>query len=698
MSQIQFDYPYSYLILCGFLALGLSLFLYYRDSRWKEKPSYIPIGLGIVRTILFFILSILLLSPFLTYFDERTESPLLIFAVDNSESIQLTPEETLNEFRNTIDQWPEPFQSYDMEMLTIGSDVQQLDSLTFTDQQTNLSDLFNFVNEQYAGRTIGGLILASDGLYNIGLNPIYAQQSEDYPIYAIGLGDTTIRQDAKLKQVFHNEIAYLGDRFMVQADVEALEMNGLRSKIQLLRKRNNQFQVIQEKEVVYQDANFFSTTEFLIDAEEKGLQQYRVRVLPLTQEVSVQNNTKDFYIDIIDGRQKILVAAAQPHPDISALRQILDQYGNYEVELKLLKTESKKLNPDNYDLLILHQLPSKEVDRKLQNQLLNSKQPKLFIVGRETDIRQFNKAQKLLKVEPMNGQFNVVDAAFHNNFNAFQLDKELTVSIENYPPLEALFAKFKSTGRLNTLYYQQIGDLVTEYPLLSVGEEQNVRMGFICAEGIWRWRLYDYIEDQEHDALNILLDQVIKYLSIKEDRRQFKVRPAAQLFDENESVQFRAELFNDSYEPVNDADVSMSIIDENNKEYSFLFSRVNGFYSLNAGFLPPGNYRYTAESTRNGETYRAKGSFSVEKIQLEQYQTQANTEILQTIAAQSGGKFLRVADLPDLQSIIDQSSGMKDVLYTTARTKGFIDLKWVFWIIFLLLSIEWVSRRIAGTY
>lgn len=698
MGNLQLEYSTGFIILCGLFALGLSLFLYFKDTRWKDKAGYIPIALGFIRFLATFLLSFLLLSPYLTYFDQRTESPLLILAVDNSESIQLTSEATLEKFKLAVDQWESRFSNYELEILSIGEKVRPIDSLSFDEQQTNLSALQDFIDNQYAGRTVGALVMASDGLYNVGQNPMYSSSQFAYPIYTIGLGDSTKRRDALIKQIFHNDIVYLGDQFLLQVDIEAEQMNGLSSKVQLLRKRNDQFQFVEEKSITYEGGSFFKTVEFKVAPSQSGLQQYRIQLSRKNEEASFQNNVKDFYIDVIDGRQKILISSAQPHPDLTALRQILTEYGNYEIDLQLLQQANTNIVPEQYDLIVLHQLPSNRANQRLQKVLLDNRQPKLFLVGKQTDLPKLNRNQNLLQITPMNGSPNLVDAAFHNNFNAFQIESSEAGLFESFPPLEAPFGKYVTTGNLQVLFHQRIGDLTTEYPLLAMGEEKGVRMGFIIGEGLWRWRLFDFMDDQEHNSLNALVDQIIKYLSIKEDRRRFKLTPSARLINENESISFRAELYNESFEPVTDEDITLTIRDEDKKEYNFLFSRAQEFYSLDAGFLAPGNYTYEARVSRNGQSFNEKGSFSVEKIQLERYQTQANRDILRTLSAASGGLYFDMDELDALYSAISDQQSLKDVLYTTARTQGFIDLKWIFWVLFALLASEWIARRLAGTY
>ena len=70
-----------------------------------------------------------------------------------------------------------------------------------------------------------------------------------------------------------------------------------------------------------------------MDADQAGVARYSVAVTPLEEETSIANNTSDFYVDVIEGKERILILTAAPHPDIAAIRRALDQSENFETEL-----------------------------------------------------------------------------------------------------------------------------------------------------------------------------------------------------------------------------------------------------------------------------------------------------------------------------------------------------------------------------
>lgn len=696
MENIKFEYPASYLLLCALIAVLYAVFMYFRDERWKEKATFIPYLLATARAILVFILCVLLLSPFLTFFQEQTSSPKVVLAYDASESMNLSPDSILDEFQDKFTQLKASLSEYDVEQIAFGETVRPSDSLSFEDKKTNISALFDYVQRQFAGQTIGGLVVASDGLYNVSQNPLYASSDIKAPIYTIPLGDTSARKDLAIPEVYHNEIAYLNDRFNIQVDVEATQLRGSDAKVEVFHKKNGSFVSVAQSNVSIDESDFFSTLDFTLNADRAGMQQYRITLSQLENEISYRNNSQDFFIDIIDSRQKILIFAAAPHPDVSAIRQLLAENDNYEIELAF--AEDSDISFNAFDLIFLHQIPFKNLDNKNTRDALASKPPKIYICGLETATSKFNQQQSIISIQPQKGSPNAVEAELNENFNAFILSEDMGKELQNYPPFEAFFGDFSVQGKLNVLFYQKIGEVVTEYPLIAVGEEKGQRVGYILGEGLWRWRLFDYLRDQDHATTQQLLEQITQYVAVKEDKRRFRVHAAKDLFDENERIRMRAEFFNENYELVNDPEVYLTIADEDGNQYEYTFGREQNFYSLDIGFLPVGNYTYTAQTSFNAREFTYNGRFSVESIQLEMYKTYANHNLLQLLADENGGSMIDLTNMLSIPDSLQQKGTLTPVIYTSARTKNMINLPWVFWLLVILMSIEWLSRRLAGTY
>ena len=114
--------------------------------------------------------------------------------------------------------------------------------------------------------------------------------------------------------------------------------------------------------------------------------------------------------------------------------------------------------------------------------------------------------------------------------------------------------------------------------------------------------------------------------------------------------------------------------------------------------MPEGNYKYEARTTYNGETLKSGGAFSVQPIQLEVFETTANHQLLNLMSEKNGGAVVGASQLLELPAMIDAKGFAKPVLYDTIKTRSLIHLKWIFFLILGLLSLEWFLRRYFGSY
>ena len=293
---------------------------------------------------------------------------------------------------------------------------------------------------------------------------------------------------------------------------------------------------------------------------------------------------------------------------------------------------------------------------------------------------------------------NDVQATVASDFSSFTINADIKKELPTFAPLIAPFGEFKLGSNGQALLYQRIGKVDTKYPLLAFGEKENVKTGVLAGEGIWKWRLFDYLQRQNHDVYNELMSKTVQYLSLKEDKRKFRVSINKNIFNENESLFFDAELYNESYELVNDPDVSLNITNSEGKKFDFVFNKNGASYSLNAGLFPVGNYTFEGSTFSNGEQLNYKGQFSVRPIQLEVFETTADHGLLRLLSEKYGGGFVQPEEIQSIASIIKEKGTVKPVIYQTTKTRSIINLKWIFFFLVGLLILEWFLRRYFGNY
>ena len=698
---ISFSYPAWCIFFCLLLGGLYAAVLYYRDKSFADLNTgtrYYRWAMAAFRFLLVSFIAILLLSPFLRYRHTTTYKPIVAILQDNSESIRhgFKVGDSATYFARLQKLTDRLSTKYEVVSYAFGDDLKKSKDFNLQAKVTNIADAVSQVNDLYYNQNLGAVILASDGIYNQGINPVYTAAKAPYSIYTIGLGDTTIPRDLKFGAVYYNKITYLNDQFAIRADIEATHLVS-KNAVLTVSEIDNTTKTIATKNILINSADYSQSLDFIIPASKAGIAHYQLSLTNLDGESTYRNNIKDIFVEVLDGRQKILLVANSPHPDIAAIKQTIESNKNYQLDIVYAADFNTKLN--DYNLVILHQLPSTtySIDNILQ-QAKALKKSILYIVASQTNISTFSKAQNALTLLGNVNRYNDVTAKIAKDYSLFTLSDATQQAITKLPPLENFFGEYKVNGASQTLLYQKINNIETDYPLWLFADELDSKIGIIAGEGLWRWRLYDYLQNKNHEAFNELMNKTIQYLAIKGDKRPFRVNLPKNIFQDNEAVIFDAQLYNANYELINTPDVDMKVKSEDGKDYPFKFNKTDNYYTLSAGFLPAGNYSYEANTQTGGNAYKASGKFSIAPLQLEELRTVADHRVLYQLAKQHQGQLYAPVDMDKIADDLLAKNQLKPVLYDTFLTESAIHLKWIFFLLLTLLSAEWFLRKYLGGY
>lgn len=695
LSKYSLWYIFPLLLFSAFI----SWYLYSKDEKFIDLEKIKIYTMMAARFLTVFFIGLFLLSIVIRYIRLKIENPIIIVAHDNSESIKLAYNREKQKeagYANQFDDFVKNLsEEFNVKLLSFGENLSEGISYSFDEKETNFTDLFKNIEKQYINYNVGALLIASDGIYNQGINPVYLAKKLRYPIYTIALGDSSRKKDIFLRDVLTNSIAFLGDEFPLEIHLGAFGFKD--EKINLRISKGGKTIIKQKIDIISTD--FFKKLHFDLPAEQKGLQHYRVEISFKDGEFTKANNIKNFAIDVIDDKKKVLILANSVHPDVSAIREALKTNKNLLVDFYTI--DRFKKNIEDYQLVIFHQIPSYRYNARNQFiRLKKAKIPALFILGAQSNIRSLNALNTGLKVMKNLKAIEFTVARFNNQFNLFETERIKNANYEDYPPLISPFGEYILDKKADILLYQEIKGIKTEKPLLFIFSEDNPlsgKFGFICGEGIWKWRINNYLENENHEQFDALIDRIVHYLSLDIKKERFIVH-AKRIFNENELINFRADFYNQSYELTNEAEVLFEIINKDNQKFNYLFSRTNGAYALNAGQLPVGKYSYKAKITEAGKTFTKSGEFIVVPLNIEAVNTQANYQMLYQLAKENGGTMFSPDRLEQLISDLKQNSNIRPVSFSTKDLIDLIELRWLFFIITGLLSVEWFMRKFFGSY
>jgi hypothetical protein len=619
----------------------------------------------------------------------------VIVAQDNSKSIVMNKDsafytgEYKKELSGLIDGLKEKF---DVKEISWGDKINEGIPYNYTDKQTDFSALFSQISDRYRDRNIGAVVIAGDGLFNRGGSPVFDENLLKVPYYTIALGDTTVQKDLLISKLNYNKTVYLGNSFPIEVTVDARRMNGASTTLTVKQDSS----VLYSKAISINGNKFNQVYQVLLDAKKAGIAHYKIEVSTVIGEISVVNNVRDIYVEIIESKQKVLVIGNAPHPDLGAIKLSLETSQNYSV--KTITAEQFDGQLSEYNLVVLHNLPSVEHPLKdLLVKLKTENTPVWYILGSQTSVSLFNSVGAGLSITDNIDKTNPVQAKVNRDFSLFTISSDMEQALNAFPELLTPFGKFRSTTNNAVLLYQQIGAIATDQPLQMFNEVNAQRTGILCGEGIWKWRMSNFANAGNFDVFNEWLLKSVQNLSVKENKTHFRL-VSKNNFDENEAITFDAEVYNDNYELINVPDVNISITNKAGKSFPYSFSKTEKAYNLNAGYMQAGDYSYKASVKVGEKVYTAGGQFSVSALQAEQSETVADHTLLNSLAQKNGGKMFYPNELSKLKELLLSRDDMKTITYSHYKLRDMVDVKAIFFILLALLSLEWFLRKRAGSY
>lgn len=691
MYNLSAEFSLWFIPLCLALAAGISWFLYFKNPLNIEN-KWIKWSLNGLRFLSVFVLLFLLLGVLIKSTNKQVKKPIVVIAADNSESIitnKFGAEYKAN-LQNKINQLVNNLKdNYEVKTIAFGNDIQPDSALSFKQKQSNLEAVLNEIENNYSNQNLGAVIMATDGIYTKGNSPLESAKNLKVPFYTVALGDSNQQRDALIKNVRYNQIVFAGNEFEVEIDLATFDFLNQPSLVQISHKGQSIF----KQNITIDNKTFFKTIKAKLPTSTEGSQHFTVNIAKQNNEISYVNNQFDFFVDVIKSKQKILIVGLCPHPDLSALKQAINQNQNYEASIVLFNDASNDLIK-KYDVVIAHQLPGfRNEAMPLVKYMIDSKTPCFFVLTNRTGFAQLNQLQNSLQFSASQNTSTAATAGFNAGNSSLYFDETTAKQIADFPPLQVAYGKYSLNAQSQLVLKQQIGYVLTNEPMLSIDNASN--LAFLMGEGFWKWRLFDFDKNNSQLITSDLIAKVIQSIALKADKSFFKVKPIKQKFDEGENIVFDAQIYNQSYELQNTEDISLIIKNAQGKQFDYSFSKTDKSYTANLGQLPVGTYTYSAKSLNQKET--KTGNFIVQALQAELTQTRADYQLLNTLANDTKGQFYTYANMNKISENITANENIQAVSYTNSKLDELINNKWIFFIILLLLSMEWFIRKWNGS-
>lgn len=665
-------------LLSALIALAMVWFQYELTDKNKRRAN---LWFALLRFLTLFALLMLIVNPQLVQEKTYIEKPSLILAVDNSASIAyLEQEKEVQNFVSTLQKNKALQDKFELQTYTFGQDFKRGNSFTFTEKQTNIARVFKHLEKIYSAERKTPVVLITDGNQNFGEDFRYVAKNYAQPIIPVVVGDTTQYVDLVLSKINTNPYAFYQHKFPVEV---FLNYTGEKRQVTTLALLKNGKTIAQEK-FTFSSENKSRVHTFILPANALGVQVYTAKISTTIEEKNTRNNTKEFAIEVIDQRNKILLVPGIVHPDLGALKKAISSDKQQQVDLKKLNEIESLID---YQLVILYQ-PNRTFSA-LYKQLKKLKIPVLTIAGTATDYLFLNKIQTdFMKKNTRQEEFYL--PVLNPDFTIFQVKD---IGFSDLPPLHDSFGKLTFSGAMQPILWKAVQGIQTASPMLLCSKtDQDLKRAYLFGEGIWKWRAATFQREGSFEVFDNFIGKLIQYVSTKNKRKRLLLDYAS-IYKKGENILLKADYFDANYVFDPAASLVLKIRKKGEKEIEnrpFLLK--NNAYEVNLNDLSPGSYVFTAQVKKT--EIESSGTFTILDYAAEQQFVNANYKGIKQIANQG-----KVYGLGEAQSLIDQLVSSKQFMpiqKITKKKSPLIDWYYLLIFIILTLSAEWFLRKYRG--
>ena len=702
------------MILSALLAAGVAYWSYRTTIPSLDVPR--RSALGILRFLAFFLIIFLLFEPIFQKTTTRTVDPVIGVLVDRSESMAMADSLVGNSGPGTSDLMASlrsATSGMEARFFGFGSrpdPVGDLDSIDFTLDRTNLAAALEGASANLSEQPLAAIVLASDGLYNAGTNPLHIAERFPVPIFTVALGDSSARKDVRIEGVITNELTYAGLEVPVLVRIRNDGFSQGPLQVTLLESGS----VLSSTTATLPPSGAEISVELLFESGEAGRRDMSVVISRFEDEATYLNNESRFDVRVLDQKKSILLLAGGPSPDVAAFSRLIGKDDTATLTVRTQKPDGSWHEGDfpedfeEVDLVLAVGFPGSatrpDEARRLADAVAGGV-PLMYVHDRSSASARLQESLgPLLPVQLGTSRSTFIDGTIQQTPAAashavFDIDDRRDGSRwRRLPPLSLSESQWEAAAGATVLATSEIRGIALPDPVLAVMRRGQVKTAALTAHGFWRWSLVP--EDLESDALRFeqLVGNLIQWLYAADDDRLVRVEPTETSFAEGDAVVLRGEVYDEALRPVSDAALSVQLTSPEGQVFPYeMQPRGNGRYALDIGSLPAGNYSYQATASRDEQDIgQDSGAFSIGRRTLEYRRTQADFDILQQIATRSGGVMVMADDASGLEDAIRNAAGFVPITESSLSQVRLWQRYPFLILILVLLSTEWFFRKRWG--
>lgn len=723
MEHFRFDLaagPWWMYMLLVLAAITLAAITYTRTNPPLSTPwRMIFVSL---RTVGLACLLLLLFEPLIRLVRSETTTPRVAIALDVSRSMTIKDlsGDRANVARNIVQSLRDGFGD-DAELFFFDDGLREAgeipsDSIRFHGFRTNIANAISGVsNRSLDAASYGAVILVSDGNHNAEDVPVYVAERSGLGVYSIGVGDTVPPKDIHAASILVNGIAVVGEPLPVT--VEILQTNMEDQDVEVIFEDNSK-EVGRERISLRRGIGKQSIT-FVWTPTADGIRKVSARVAPVQGEFTQRNNLVQDFVSVRKDKRRVVIIAGSPSPDVTFVKSALAHDPSVTIQTFIQKQGAEFYEGafpanalDDVEAVVLIGYPTQSSSRDVIERIASAcakGRSLMFIPSLQTDYTKLGPFEKVLpfRVGGSRPQEFLVTPDVSRGASADPIIKlsgtESDMAVwNNLPPIYRTETFVEPTPGAVTLATIRVGNAPLDEPLLMKREDGNIRSLALLGYGIYRWKLMGDGPAASRggavtDVLQTFMGNSLKWLSVRDDAKRIRIRSTHPFYAAGEHVGFNASVQDQTFAPVDDAEVKVVVEGASGRRDVILTGQGNGRYAFDIGSLAPGDYSYNGVVTSRGIQIGVdKGRFTVGDLGIEEGASTRNSSLLQTLALRTGGMAASAPNINELIAAVRADPRLRPVARTHEREFPLYHLPWLIMAGIGAFALEWFLRKRRG--
>jgi uncharacterized membrane protein len=698
-----------------------------------------------LQTLLAALLLVLLWHPAITLAELKPQQNIIAVLLDDSRSMAISEDGSTRQAKavkalqnGVLDGLNRTFQTRLYRVDSVPARISSLNDLKPSAPSTRIGDSLKQLSDETSDLPIGAVVLLSDGDDNtggIGDGAISSLRARHIPVHTVGFGRERAAHDVELDDALVAPRALADSRLAAKITLHQRGYAGAKINLTVRDVSAGQSKMLASRTVNLGPDGNLQTETLMFDIGGAGARTLQIAAVPLAGEENTANNALSRVVNVGSDARRILYIEGEPRWEYKFIRQAEEDDRMVQI-VSMVRTSENKIyrqgisDPKElaggfparaedlfgYQGLIIGSVEAgyfNPVQQELIHEFVDRRGGGLLLLGGQFSLADGGwNATHLTDLFPTT--LPIQTGTFHREADPKTgtahttaelapagMDSIITRLVDD-PAANA--AKWKKLPYL--MDYEDPGtakpgaailaSMITpegrKLPLLITENFGHGRTAIMATGGSWRWQMSSPLGDTAHD---LFWQQLLRWL-VSDTPGHVTASVPAQMLLDNGAVTLTAEVRDQQYNPAADAKVEAHILGPSGVSALVEMAPVpDNPGQFQAAWSAPKTGAYLTEVTAqraNKELGRDVLTFQRMDGVAENFHTEQNRDLLEHLAAQTGGRYWKPADLGKLAGAIPFS----EAGVTTRETKDLWDLPLVFLILLMLRFSEWWLRRKWG--